>query len=135
MKGITMNISRHITKPLFLAAFSFIFLLSVAFLLVSIQAQAQDQVTWEDIGTCEWSLDSDTGTLTIRPKDGADSGTLPVWTATKTEDDTELNIVIGLCVGHDSLFISHSKAPCTVLATKDRQTNAAFREEIKFLIE
>ncbi|HOP26988.1 MAG TPA: DUF1847 domain-containing protein [Candidatus Sabulitectum sp.] len=33
---------------------------------------------------------------------------------------TEFNIVTGLCVGHDSLFMMHSKAPCTVLVAKDR---------------
>ena len=33
---------------------------------------------------------------------------------------TQLNIVIGLCVGHDSLFFAHSKAPVTVLVAKDR---------------
>ncbi len=32
----------------------------------------------------------------------------------------QLNIVIGLCVGHDSLFFMHSKAPTTVLVAKDR---------------
>lgn len=34
--------------------------------------------------------------------------------------NTELNILLGLCVGHDSLFIKHSDAPVTVLAVKDR---------------
>ena len=33
---------------------------------------------------------------------------------------TELNILLGLCVGHDSLFLAHAGAPCTVLAVKDR---------------
>ncbi len=33
---------------------------------------------------------------------------------------TELNILLGLCVGHDSLFIKYSKAPVTVFAVKDR---------------
>jgi uncharacterized metal-binding protein len=33
---------------------------------------------------------------------------------------TELNVVLGLCVGHDSLFFRHSVAPVTVLAAKDR---------------
>lgn len=33
---------------------------------------------------------------------------------------TELNIMLCLCVGHDSLFLKHSQAPCTVLAAKDR---------------
>ena len=32
----------------------------------------------------------------------------------------EFNIVLGLCVGHDSLFMANSKALCTVLAVKDR---------------
>jgi len=33
---------------------------------------------------------------------------------------TQLNVVIGLCVGHDSLFFMHSQAPTTVLVAKDR---------------
>ena len=33
---------------------------------------------------------------------------------------TEFNVVIGLCVGHDSMFFMHSKAPVTVLVAKDR---------------
>jgi len=33
---------------------------------------------------------------------------------------TDLNVLVGLCVGHDSLFIRHSKAPVTTLITKDR---------------
>ena len=36
------------------------------------------------------------------------------------EAKTELNIILGLCVGHDSLFIKYSKAPVTVFAVKDR---------------
>ncbi len=33
---------------------------------------------------------------------------------------TGLNVVIGLCVGHDSLFYRHSDAPVTTLIAKDR---------------
>jgi len=33
---------------------------------------------------------------------------------------TDFNIMLGLCVGHDSLFFKHSEAPVTVLAAKDR---------------
>ena len=33
---------------------------------------------------------------------------------------TQFNVVIGLCVGQDSLFLAHSKAPATVLVVKDR---------------
>ena len=35
---------------------------------------------------------------------------------------TELNIMLGLCVGHDTHFIKCSKAPITILAAKDRVT-------------
>jgi uncharacterized metal-binding protein len=38
------------------------------------------------------------------------------------EAGTGLNIVVGLCVGHDSLFFRHSAAPVTVLVAKDRVT-------------
>ncbi|MCF0142264.1 MAG: DUF1847 domain-containing protein [Parasporobacterium sp.] len=36
--------------------------------------------------------------------------------------ETEFNIVVGLCVGHDSLFYKYSKAPVTTLVAKDRVT-------------
>ena len=33
---------------------------------------------------------------------------------------TDLNIVLGLCVGHDAIFSARSAAPVTTLAAKDR---------------
>ena len=36
------------------------------------------------------------------------------------ECGTEMNIVVGLCVGHDMLFTKHSKAPVTTFIVKDR---------------
>jgi len=36
------------------------------------------------------------------------------------EAKTDLNVLLGLCVGHDALFLKHSEAPVTVLAVKDR---------------
>jgi uncharacterized metal-binding protein len=36
------------------------------------------------------------------------------------EEKTDFNILLGLCVGHDSLFLRYSKAYCTVLVVKDR---------------
>jgi len=35
-------------------------------------------------------------------------------------EKTEFNILLGLCVGHDSLFFKYAEAPTTVLAVKDR---------------
>ena len=37
-------------------------------------------------------------------------------------EKTDFNILLGLCVGHDSLFFKFAKAPTTVLAVKDRVT-------------
>jgi uncharacterized metal-binding protein len=36
------------------------------------------------------------------------------------EEKTDFNVVMGLCVGHDSLFFKYAQAPTTVLAVKDR---------------
>ena len=33
---------------------------------------------------------------------------------------TDFNVVMGLCVGHDSLFLKYSEAPTTVMIVKDR---------------
>jgi uncharacterized metal-binding protein len=35
---------------------------------------------------------------------------------------TDMNIIVGLCVGHDMLFNKYSKAPVTTLVVKDRVT-------------
>ncbi len=35
-------------------------------------------------------------------------------------EKTGLNVVIGLCVGHDAIFYRHSAAPATTLVVKDR---------------
>ncbi len=37
-------------------------------------------------------------------------------------EKVEFNILLGLCVGHDSLFFKYAEAPVTVLAVKDRVT-------------
>jgi uncharacterized metal-binding protein len=34
--------------------------------------------------------------------------------------DTDLNIIVGLCVGHDILFTKYSEAPVTTIVVKDR---------------
>ncbi len=36
------------------------------------------------------------------------------------EAGAELNVMMGLCVGHDSMFFMHSRVPTTVLVVKDR---------------
>ncbi|MBE6513268.1 MAG: DUF1847 domain-containing protein [Methanobrevibacter olleyae] len=36
------------------------------------------------------------------------------------KEETDLNVIMGLCVGHDSLFYKYSDALCTTLVTKDK---------------
>ncbi|SMC88872.1 DUF1847 domain-containing protein [Papillibacter cinnamivorans] len=36
------------------------------------------------------------------------------------QQKTDLNVMMGLCVGHDTLFMKYSEAPATVFAVKDR---------------
>ena len=47
----------------------------------------------------------------------------PVYQAKlMNEEKTDLNVLMGLCVGHDSLFFKNAEAYTTVLAVKDRVT-------------
>ncbi len=43
-----------------------------------------------------------------------------IQAAILNEEKTDFNILVGLCVGHDSLFFKYSKAFTTVLVVKDR---------------
>ena len=36
------------------------------------------------------------------------------------KEKTDLNVILGLCIGHDILFTQHSQAPVSTLAVKDR---------------
>ena len=38
------------------------------------------------------------------------------------KEGSELNVLLGLCVGHDTIFFATTRVPTTVLATKDRVT-------------
>lgn len=45
----------------------------------------------------------------------------PIGQAKMLDDaGCEFAIILGLCVGHDTLFLKYIKAPCTVLSSKDR---------------
>jgi uncharacterized metal-binding protein len=58
--------------------------------------------------------------LKIRPG-GHESCCNPILQAhVMNQRKTDLNVIVGLCVGHDSLFIRHSDAPVTTLIVKDR---------------
>lgn len=38
------------------------------------------------------------------------------------EEKVDFNVLLGLCVGHDTLALKHLEAPATILAVKDRVT-------------
>jgi len=38
------------------------------------------------------------------------------------ESKTDMNVIVGLCVGHDMLFTKYSEAPVTTIVVKDRVT-------------
>ncbi len=47
----------------------------------------------------------------------------PIMQAKLLNDEkTDMNIIMGLCVGHDMLFTKYSNAPVTTLVAKDRVT-------------
>ncbi|MCP3944177.1 MAG: DUF1847 domain-containing protein [Desulfobacteraceae bacterium] len=47
----------------------------------------------------------------------------PIFQAkTLNSEEVDFNILLGLCVGHDTLFFQYSDIPTTVLAVKDRVT-------------
>ena len=67
-------------------------------------------------------IDKDTfGLERLHGKESVEAMCNPIGQAAVLDNEgCELNILMGLCVGDDSLFIKHSKAPVTVLAVKDR---------------
>lgn len=70
------------------------------------------KITKEEMGMGEWKLDT-----------GYESVCNPVGQAIALEKaGCHLAVVMGLCVGHDTLFIKHCKLPLTYLAVKDRVT-------------
>jgi uncharacterized metal-binding protein len=53
--------------------------------------------------------------------DGFEAACNPVGQALLLEEEaSDLNVILGLCMGHDILFKKHSKVPVTRLAVKDR---------------
>ena len=54
------------------------------------------------------------------------------------EEKCDFNLMLGLCVGHDSLFLKYIEGPVTVVAVKDRllghaPLNALYSFYYKFL--
>jgi len=62
------------------------------------------------------------GDLDVAPDERGPNAVLcnPLYQAqVLNERGVDLNVVIGLCAGHDALFLKYAEAPCTVLTVKD----------------
>jgi uncharacterized metal-binding protein len=82
----------------------------------------------EPISVCCKVGSVDKEALGVRDADKVRPGTFepacnPVAQARILNDlGADMNVVVGLCVGHDMLFSKHSRAPVTTLVVKDRVT-------------
>jgi len=57
----------------------------------------------------------------LRPERDAETSCNPPGQAAVLNDAaTEMNLTVGLCVGHDMIFIRHSDAPVSPFIVKDR---------------
>ncbi|MBN1389838.1 MAG: DUF1847 domain-containing protein [Candidatus Thermoplasmatota archaeon] len=57
----------------------------------------------------------------LHSKEGVEAMCNPIGQAMVLNNaKTQLNVILGLCMGHDILFTKHSEAPVTTLAVKDR---------------
>ena len=73
------------------------------------------------IATCVGLIEESRIFARILRKNGFDVYSNPILQAKLlNKAGTDLNVVIGLCVGHDSLFYKYSEALSTTLVTKDR---------------
>ena len=83
---------------------------------------------FETLSVCCKAGSIDKLKLDIREEDKVRPGTFepacnPIAQARLlNEQSTDMNIIVGLCVGHDMLFSKHSDAPTTTLVVKDRVT-------------
>ena len=56
-------------------------------------------------------------------REGFEKGCNPLMQAkVLNRAGTELNLIVGLCIGHDILFMKNSKAPVSTLVVKDRMS-------------
>jgi len=72
----------------------------------------------------EWGIAGEDKISALRgDPEGFEAGCNPIVQAeVLNSESTDLNVIVGLCIGHDIQFIKHSEAPVTTLIVKDRLT-------------
>jgi uncharacterized metal-binding protein len=71
-----------------------------------------------------WGISGEDKIAAVRGRPEAfEAGCNPIVQAeVLNSESTELNVIVGLCIGHDIQFTEHSEAPVTTLIVKDRVT-------------
>ena len=76
------------------------------------------------IDKSEWNISGEDKISALSgDPDAFEAGCNPIVQAeVLNSESTHLNIIVGLCIGHDIQFTRHSQAPVTTLIVKDRLT-------------
>jgi uncharacterized metal-binding protein len=77
-----------------------------------------------NVDKTEWGIDGEDKINALRGRpDSFEAGCNPIAQAdVLNSEDVDLNVIVGLCIGHDIQFTGHAKGPVTTLIVKDRVT-------------
>jgi uncharacterized metal-binding protein len=77
-----------------------------------------------NVDKTEWGIEGEDKIMALRGKPGDfEAGCNPITQAAILgSEDVDLNIIVGLCIGHDIHFTKYAKGPVTTLIVKDRVT-------------
>jgi uncharacterized metal-binding protein len=77
-----------------------------------------------NIDKTEWGIKGEDKIMALRGKpESFEAGCNPITQAAiLSSENVDLNIIVGLCIGHDIHFTKYSEAPVSTLIVKDRVT-------------
>ena len=77
-----------------------------------------------NVDKTKWDIAGEDKINALRGKpDSFEAGCNPIAQAeVLNSEDVDLNVIVGLCIGHDIQFTWHAKGPVTTLIVKDRVT-------------
>ncbi len=77
-----------------------------------------------NVDKTEWGIAGEDKINALRGRpDSFEAGCNPIAQAdVLNSEDVDLNVIVGLCIGHDIQFTGHAKGPVTTLIVKDRVT-------------
>jgi len=77
-----------------------------------------------NVDKIKWGIAGEDKINALRGRpDSFEAGCNPIAQAdVLSSEDVDLNVIVGLCIGHDIQFTEHAKGPVTTLIVKDRVT-------------